>query len=432
MNTMRRARHVLCLVALLGPTGCMITLGPRRAELDRSPNPPVLRLGEIKETLTGSWVTQGGAGSPVITGKLARLFSQSGAASLFSSEPGNLALNIEIVVDHEADDPKLVKLAFVSIATLGLVPLNGNAEWHARCQVQVAAEDGVAIAKYPIHVTGSYSIWAFPPTMIAFMGAAGRAWADARAIFERMANNVAAEIMKAVAADYPRLAEAKRARAGVAEQQPLSIRAGGTTLWVTYSVAQSGAAGQEYVLELHRSRPPRGAAPLRKLAVGSRAGVAGPETPWQWRDPTSVVFQAEGRLWHLEWKVEGPLHKLAAVEARERKLTARELLRHDSFPDLPPGDQNSLLLAWKTRDLLTLLREASTSDLEDHIVGIEEMVLRANEMAEREKDEAQKLIAAGKPGSEIHAEAARAYRACIEILKPILAAIKAEVANRAK
>ncbi len=93
---------------------------------------------------------------------------------------------------------------------------------------------------------------------------------------------------------------------------------------------------------------------------------------------------------------------------------------------------NDLLVAWKTRDLVGLLREGRTGDLKDHVAQIEQLALRANEAAERETDEAQKLMSAGKPGSELHRGAALAYRARLEILKPVLAAMKAELDNRQK
>ncbi|HUT34871.1 MAG TPA: hypothetical protein VNE39_15385 [Planctomycetota bacterium] len=423
----RSAGWPLCMGLILSASGCVATFRPKWAELERPTQPPILRLGEVKESFTGTWVSAGKQRS--IRNVLLSALAQPQAAALFSDDPGNLTLNLDIVLDGEDDDPQSFEICGKCVLTLGLIPLTWHTEHNLRCDVSIKSPDDFVVAKYRTHVTGSNDVLFLPPTMVTMLGGPVGGRIAIASIFRRMARSVVADIMKRVTTDYPRLAEVKQSRAVAAGQAPLSVVIGDTPYWVVYNISAAGPKW-EYALELHRSRPQPGTAPLRSLLVGTRSGEAA--SAWQWREPKSVIVFAQGRLWYPAWRTEGPAEKLAAVEFKERAVPAKELFQPGSLGGLSASEWNDLLVAWKNRELVALLREASTADLTGHVSQIEQLVLRANEMAEREKDEAQKLIAAGKPGSELHAEAARAYAARIEILKPVLAAIKAEVANRQK
>jgi hypothetical protein len=89
-------------------------------------------------------------------------------------------------------------------------------------------------------------------------------------------------------------------------------------------------------------------------------------------------------------------------------------------------------VTWKNRELEGFLRTKKTQQLRDFADQIEHDTLKMTEAAEEEKDTAQRLVAAGAAGDTLHTELARAYRARIEILKPILAAVKEEITNRSK
>ncbi|HUT34869.1 MAG TPA: hypothetical protein VNE39_15375 [Planctomycetota bacterium] len=431
MRTNTTVSHLACLVLMAGGAGCMVRLSPRRVELKRSARPPIYRLGKITEDLTGTWAAAAKTNDWGGKNPVAALLRQSEAASLFSSDPNNLTMDIHLVSSHEDDAPRLAFLALMSICTLGIMPLHYRSEWTSDVTVTIRTPDGATVDEHALRAKGAYDIWAMPLTMFTLGTAALRGPLDGQEVRNRMTRKAAADLMEAAERDYDRLARWRQAWAVIADQQPISVQAGAATYWATYNIAAATeAAGRrrEYVLEIHQSRPRRGAAPWRSVVLGD-ARLA-PDAPWRWRDPRDVVLYADQRLWHPEWKVEGLQAQLAAVQFKERPVTAKELFAPDGLSDLSATDWNDLLVAWKNRELVALLREASTADLTGHVSQIEQLVLRANESAEREKDEAQKLIAAGKPGGELHAEAARAYAARIEILKPILAAIKAEVANR--
>ena len=431
MATRATTPAILCLVALLGTPGCMVWLGPKQVELKRPSQPPILRLGKVTEEFTGSWAKiakQNNWGGRDIT---LRILRQSEAAALFSSDPANLTVDVHMVSNHEDDGPRLVLLATLSVATLGLIPLPFHSEWHASSELSIKTPDGVQVAQHSYGVKGTYDILALPPTMFT-LGAAGlRGPDDGFRVARRMARHTIADIMRTVETDYPRLAKWRQAWVVVADQQPLSAQVGETTYWVAYSIAavkDGGRARREYVLEIHRSRPRKGATPVRTLVLGEAA--SSPGAAWRWRDPESIVLYGDGKLWCPEWKVKSPHDQLALVRFQARKATAAELFRHGAFPDLPPGDFNDYLIEWKNRELGAVLREASARELRDHLGRIERTILRANETIEAEKDKAQKLVAAGKPGAERHTQTFRAYTSRIAILKPILAAIKAEIAGR--
>jgi hypothetical protein len=79
-----------------------------------------------------------------------------------------------------------------------------------------------------------------------------------------------------------------------------------------------------------------------------------------------------------------------------------------------------------------LLQHGKTEELRNYVDEIEHTILEATDASEKEKDEAQRLLASGIADENQHTDLARAYRLRIEVLKPILAALKEEIANRGK
>lgn len=94
--------------------------------------------------------------------------------------------------------------------------------------------------------------------------------------------------------------------------------------------------------------------------------------------------------------------------------------------------RNRLLVAAKTLTVPALLREKKTAELTGLVVQIEQLVLDLNHEAEMEKDRAQRVAEQDPKAVEDHRELAVAYRERIEVLKPIHAALKEEIANRSK
>jgi hypothetical protein len=131
--------------------------------------------------------------------------------------------------------------------------------------------------------------------------------------------------------------------------------------------------------------------------------------------------------------------KLAEEERRRAmaRLTGQDANASDVFKLRPSGllsvtEVTELLITWKTHHLDGLLQHGKTEELRNYVDEIEHTILEATDASEKEKDEAQRLLASGIADENQHTDLARAYRLRIEVLKPILAALKEEIANRGK
>jgi hypothetical protein len=90
---------------------------------------------------------------------------------------------------------------------------------------------------------------------------------------------------------------------------------------------------------------------------------------------------------------------------------------------------NSILLDAKNRSLDRLLREEGRDALLVMATRIEKSILELNEQAERSKDKAQSLVEKGEGDPAPDRELSILCRQRIEILKPMLAAVKGAAAG---
>jgi hypothetical protein len=129
-----------------------------------------------------------------------------------------------------------------------------------------------------------------------------------------------------------------------------------------------------------------------------------------------------------------------AEEARQLEISrktdldesGKELFKLQPDEQFSVSQATEFLITWKNRHLANVLRNSPTAELRNYVDQIEHTILQATDASEKEKDEAQRLIAGGANGAPGHTDLARAYALRIEVLKPILAAIKEEIANRAR
>ncbi len=178
--------------------------------------PSVLRLGEVTETLTGTWsiyANQPGMGVTGFRGALLAALETPEAKSALSNPASNLSLDIHLTSDHEDDGPRLANLGALSLVTLGIIPLNYFSEWRVTADVKIRERDETLVTDYVFHERGTYSIWAFPLTMFTLAGAGIAGDSDYRNITRRVANNLTFKIIQAVEKDYAKFA----ARSGVAQ-----------------------------------------------------------------------------------------------------------------------------------------------------------------------------------------------------------------------
>jgi len=224
-------------------------------------------------------------------------------------------------------------------------------------------------------------------------------------------------------ADPDQLAAAAKARR--ARLQEVTID--GTRYWCFLAPAFSEDPDQQDQADLfsalfYRDYPKRDARPLDDVIVARR----GSDGRWQ---PVSGYLHSGSRLTAASVLLEdGKPNQVVLREVEEPPL--------EDFLDLSEGNaadlrwSNSILLQAKNKSLPRLLREKSVAELLDLTTRIEQAALDLNEQAERAKDRAQRIVEKGEgdPGPE--RELAILCRQRIEVLKPILAELKQEVALR--
>lgn len=204
MQKLRRFLSIVVLISLIVTTGCAIGLGPELVPLGRPAREPVVRLGEVTEALTGTWTSDPGAGTSAFRGPLVEALGKPEAKAYFR-ESAPLTLDIHLTSDHLSDQPRLGNLGLLSMATFGVIPLSYFSEWNVTCDVKVSQPDSTVVADYVFHERGTYKIWALPVTMFTLLGAGIRGESDWWNIANRVANNLAVQILQAVDTDYPKL-----------------------------------------------------------------------------------------------------------------------------------------------------------------------------------------------------------------------------------
>jgi hypothetical protein len=120
------------------------------------------------------------------------------------------------------------------------------------------------------------------------------------------------------------------------------------------------------------------------------------------------------------------------AQLADTSATAQEIFKLAPVEGATVSEATEALITWKDRHLDALLRSAKTEELQSDADQIEHTIFEATDASGREKDEAQRIIEGGSGDPSPHSDLARAYSLRIEVLKPILAAIKDEIANRSK
>ena len=121
----------------------------------------------------------------------------------------------------------------------------------------------------------------------------------------------------------------------------------------------------------------------------------------------------------------------AEAESFSKAALSDLLASSDRRVDLA-RERNRAIIAAKNQQLPAMLRDRKTDELSALVVKIEQTILDLNHECERAKDRAQQATATN--GDERQIEELRgltiSYRERIELLKPILTALKEEIANR--
>lgn len=204
---MRAIVRLAGLCAIAGLTGCLVMTGPSLAPLERNSSPGLIRLGDVKVRFTGTWAEHMEPDS--FTSTLNYALRDAELADMYTGDPEGLILDVELVVDHQADEPRLVALGLLSMATIGAVPMYYYSEWNAQGDVRIRTGDGREVGRYALVETGTYRVIALPPTMFTLLGAGIRGDSDGKNMTKKVSRNIARKIYAKVSADRTRLAKLK-------------------------------------------------------------------------------------------------------------------------------------------------------------------------------------------------------------------------------
>jgi hypothetical protein len=215
-------------------------------------------------------------------------------------------------------------------------------------------------------------------------------------------------------------------RTGQSLPQELSID--GQTYWSFLSPIPSQERGNpvSFAAMLYHQKPARGAKPYAQLVVARR------DERGAWL-PVNSYLRNTSRLTAVSTLLENG----APAKVIARVVEEPPLEDFIDTPDLSGPEwadnlrwSNGILLEAKNRSLENLLRYENRSTLLGLATRIEKSILDLNEQAERAKDRAQTMVekGAGDPASD--RELSILCRQRIEVLKPILSAVKQTAASR--
>jgi len=154
--------------------------------------------------VTGTWEIYPEAG---FKSSLLRVLRTSAVESYFSNDMSSLVLDIHITTEHADDAPRLSNLGALSIATLGIIPLNFVSNWDIDCDVSISKTDGTPIADYVFHETGVYDIWAFPWTPLTLLGAGIRGNHDGGKVAHNVFMTLVKKIIDTIEQNYTELSK---------------------------------------------------------------------------------------------------------------------------------------------------------------------------------------------------------------------------------
>jgi len=197
-------RRSLWLVSLaVSLTSCAYNIGPGPLAVQPFSRKPVVAIGEVSETLTGTWSSFSNAGFRTAMGKS---LDRPEFASYFSDH-APLILNVHLTSDHDDDWPRALPLAAMSGMTFGLFPLTFDSHWTVQCEAVVLDEKGMTVAQYSAQETGTYHICTFPWTPVSLFFAMLRGRHDSQTVAKKTTFNLVAKLVKSIDEDYSRLAQ---------------------------------------------------------------------------------------------------------------------------------------------------------------------------------------------------------------------------------
>ncbi|RJP76813.1 MAG: hypothetical protein C4522_17280 [Desulfobacteraceae bacterium] len=359
---------------------------------------------------------------------------------LFSDDWTALPIMVKAEIKH--DSSGLNRAAMLSAFTVGIIPFPGTAVTSHKVTTDVRDALGESMANKNVNFDVEFATWvsllspfgSLPvpgqadlprDTVLLGIPLSGEPYAPQKKFGAYNRDIMVEAIVQSLrSADTASLEAAHKARRSHFREVSID----GQTYWsfLAPSISQESGRPVSFVAMLFQEKPDRGTKPYAQVVVARRGESGG----WV---PVNGYLRNTRKLTTVSTLMEdGAPSRIAVRVVEEPPL--------EDFIDTPdltdPGRadnlrwSNGILLEAKNRSLEKLLREESRSTLLGLVIRIEKSILDLNEQAERAKDRAQTKVEKdeGDPGPD--RELSILCRQRIEVLKPVLGAIKQEVAAR--
>ncbi|HQG30681.1 MAG TPA: hypothetical protein PLA83_02035 [Deltaproteobacteria bacterium] len=359
--------------------------------------------------------------------------------SVFTDDLAGLPVHIDIKTTYDNTSTEVTRLLSLAF-TLGVIPIPGTEEHGFIVRTSVLDSLGEPLVekegKFGIDAVSWASYWPWGllpvpghsdlPRTSLFSGYYFAS--NTEESYTKINDHAAACIAEIAArslqsADRARLEAAFRDRQSRVQEITIDDRK--CTGFLTMMPVARPKAGSTFKVLVYDGEPKQGAKPLH-TAVVARYDDSG---RWQ---PVKSYLRHARTLTSVSALIENNVPVRVAVRTPEPP----PLEDFIDTPDLSGADRaeilrwsNSILLDAKNRSLDRLLREEGRDALLVMATRIEKSILELNEQAERSKDKAQSLVEKGEGDPAPDRELSILCRQRIEILKPMLAAVKGAAAG---
>ncbi len=350
------------------------------------------------------------------------------------------ALPVLVEVNASYDDSSLQRAAmFTGLLTLGVIPFPGTASRGFAVQTDVLDAGGEFLARdkkeFEFNQVMSMSVIG-PLGLIPFPGKSDLPrdglillipFNDAYSLTKHQ-DYIVDCIIEAVVhvlrtVDIARLDNAYQARRARLKEFNIGGRQYWTFLVPSFS---KGFKNQEradlFNVLLYKDLPKRSVAPLESVTVAWR------DEDGRWQ-PTTGYLRTASVLTRVKTLIENGCPARIVIDTPASPPL-------EDFINLPGGIitasdlrwSNGILLEAKNKTLPSLLQEKSADELIALTTRIEKNILSLNEASERAKDRAQQIVEKGNGDPGPDRGMSILFRQRIEVLKPILRAIKMRIA----
>ncbi len=360
--------------------------------------------------------------------------------SVFSDDLAALPVHIDIKRTYDDTSMGITRLLSLTF-TLGVVLIPGTQEHGFIVRTSVLDSLGEPLVekeeKFGIDAVswGSYWPWGLLPVIgssdlprASLFSGSGFATdtIEAQAKINDHAAACIAEIVtqSLKSADRARLESAFRERQSRVQEIPIDGRT--CKSFLTMNPVSKAVKGSVFKVLVFDGEPKQGAKPLH-TAIVARYDESG---RWQ---PVKSYLRHARTLTSVSALIENNVPVKVAVRTPE----APPLEDFIDTPDLSGADRNealrwnnNILLEAKNRSLDKVLREENSDALLSLTTRIERSILDLSEQAERAKDNAQTKVEKGEGDPAPDRELSVLCRQRIEVLKPVLAAMKDAAARK--